>query len=113
MGSVETLQQTKGGVGILLVQISGRLVGQQKSRASGQSASDCRPLLLSTGERSRRIIPPLPQANLVKPLPRVAERLRTTGAPQQQGHCDILHCREVGQQMVSLPDKTHRTAAKL
>ena len=58
------------------------------------------------------MIRPIFQANLRKPLPRHPQRRSEIFAAQQQRHSYIFCSRKIRQQLMTLPEKTHRAVSK-
>ncbi len=112
MRAVQPFQQLKHSPSILLVQISGRFICQQHGRPSDERPGNGDALLFPSGEFPCAVIRPIFQANLRKPLPRHPQRRSEIFAAQKQRHGYIFCSRKIRQQLMTLPEKTHRAVSK-
>jgi hypothetical protein len=106
--AMQPLQQLEHSPSILLVQISGRFICQQHARPGDERPGNRYALLFPSGEFPCAVIGPLFQANLRQPLPRHPQRGSKIFAAQQQRHGYVFRSRKIRQQLVALPQKSHR-----
>ena len=89
------------------VEISRRLVGEQKARLGDECARDRHPLLLSTRQLARLVVQPIREADALqcslRELPRVLLLARTV---VQQRQLDVIERRRPREQVESLKDET-------
>ena len=95
MRAVQPLQQPKHSPGILLVQISGRFIGEQHSRPCNQRPSNRHTLLFSARKLSCTVIGSILEPYLRQPLARLRKRFRLWLTAHEQRHRYIFCCREI------------------
>src|SRR6266404_3249838 len=111
--AVQPFQQLEHSPSILLVQISRRFICQQHARPSDERPGDRDALLFPSGEFTCAVIGPVFQANLREPLPRHPQRGSKIFAAHQQRHGYVFRSRKIGQQLMTLPQKSDGTIPKL
>ena len=100
------------GVGGVLVEIAGRLVGEHQRRLVGERAGDRDALLLAARQLGRAMLEPLAKAERAEQLlGALTGRLRL-GAADELREDDIFGRVELGQQVVELVDEAEQVAAK-
>ena len=109
---MQPFQQLKHGPSILLVQISGRFICQQHGRLGDERPSDRDTLLFPSGKLPCAVIGPVCKADFREPLPRRCQRGSEILAAQQQRHSYIFGSRKIRQQLMPLPQKSHRAISK-
>ena len=92
------------------VEISGRLVGQQETRAIDEGPSEGHPLLLAAAQLCRVVVLAIPEANLTEEIAPPVERV--PGTCQFSRHENVLKGRQCGQQLEILKDEPHVFIAK-
>ena len=93
-----------------LVEIAGRLIGQENCRLGRERARERDALLLAAGKLGRIMLPPLAQAHGVK-LARGA-LVRICDAGEFQRHGNVLDRRHGGNEMKRLKHDAHVAAAE-
>ena len=88
------------------VQGAGRLIGQNHLPAVHQRAGDTDPLLLAAGELRRLIFRPLSQTKPYQQIMRPGQALSSLGPGIHRRDFNVLRCRQVRKQMVTLENKT-------
>src|SRR5580704_1195929 len=110
---VKTLHQPENILGAAVVQVSGRFIGEQQSRAIHQSARNRHALLLASGKFTGTLFGSTGQPHLCEPFAGRLERLSPGHAPNQQRHRYILGGREIRQQVMTLPYQPNAAVAIL
>ena len=96
------------------IQISSRFVGQQDGRLADQGPRQSDPLLLPAGKLPRAMPScAIAKAYLLKPFHPAAGCLRLGPAANQQRHHHVFQRRELGQQIVTLPDESHLPVSEI
>ena len=94
----------------LAVEIAGRLVGEQHVGVGDDRAGDGDALLLAAGKLGRRMVPPVPEADLVERRHRRLAPLRLVLAAIEQGQLDIFERVGAGEQVEALEDEAEIAA---
>src|SRR5208282_2747981 len=110
---VQPAQQGEDGLRGVLVQIAGRFVGKQKGRLAGKRACDGHALLLSPREFRRAMPAALREPHPFQPVTRRGQGFIHRHASQQQRKRGVFFRRKIGQQVVSLPDKSNPPIPKI
>jgi hypothetical protein len=113
VGPVQALHQVEDGLGVLLIEVAGGLIGQEHGRIVHQRARNGRSLLLPAGEFARAVVCAGGQSHLFEPMIRLTESFAARDSAHQQGHGYILSCREVRQEMVPLPNEANGSVSKV
>ncbi len=93
-----------------LVEISGRLVGEQDSRIDGEGAGQCDPLLLTARELARCMIGSVGETDLLECRGRLRADVAAPGEFQWQHY--ILQCGEAGHQLERLENEADTPRAQ-
>ena len=112
MTLVQPLHQIEDVVGGGLVQVAGRLVGQQQPGIVDQRAGQSHTLLLAAGELARAMFAARLKANFLEPMRRRFLRRQLCHATGQQRQGHILLRRKLRQQVMELPDVADFAIAK-
>src|SRR5262252_7166110 len=110
---MEPGDQIKNRVRGPVVEISGRLIGQQYPGLGNARPGQGHALLFAAGKFSGAVMRTRLQSNLAQPLDSFGLDLRPPLSPDQQRHGDVFERRELRQQIVELPDKTDLAVAKI
>jgi acyl-CoA thioesterase I len=113
--AVQFEHQVDDGLAGTRVQASGGLVGEQYSRPDHERAGQRHALLLTTGQRARRMRQPPAQADAFQELARQLLGLRTPGPPLRrdlQRESDVLERSQVRQQLERLEHETDTLGAQ-
>ena len=111
---MEALDQIENAFGAPFVQVSGRLVRQKQRGLIHQGTRDRHSLLFAAGKFSRTLPRARSPARPRPANPSPLSALRPRRLPSnQQGHRHIFRRREIRQQVMPLPHKTHHTIAIL
>src|SRR6478672_2194059 len=105
-------KQVVQALAVVVVQVPGRLVREQHRRIVRQRASNCRALLLSTGERSGPMLHPAPKANALEQRHRPLLRLFVLYPTNPQWHHHVLERGELAQEMVELEHESDRAVSQ-
>jgi hypothetical protein len=103
---VQVEQQFADGMGVLAVEVPGRLVGQQQRRLLDERARDGHSLPFAAGEFGRPVVESVCQSHALEQLPGV--RLRVCGARvavDQRGNQHVLQHRTLREKVVVLEDE--------
>src|SRR5215470_16920052 len=110
---VQPGQKREHSVGGGAIKIAGRLIGEQEARLGDQGASQSQPLLFATGQFARAVVTTMFESNLTQPRGCLLEgRIARTSARHER-HSDVFQRRELGQEVVELPDVADFTVAEL
>ncbi len=110
---MQALHELEYGLRVPLVQIPGRLIGQQKRRLIHQRASNGHTLLLAAGELSRSVLRAAGQSDFLEPTACNPKRFPKCDTTDELRHRYVFRRCEVGQQVMPLPDKSNGAAAKV
>ena len=97
---------------VSVVEIAGRLIGQQDFRGVGNCARDGDPLLLTAGKLRRSMVKPLGEAQVLQDLARVGFRIFLRGAEDELGQHHVFERTEFRQQVMKLVDEAELGATK-
>ena len=104
----QLLQQAHDVVPGALVQVAGRLVGQQHLGLLDQRAGDRHPLLLASGHLSGQVPQPLAETHILQRRRGAGPPLRRPDAQRHQGHLHVLQRVQRRDQVEGLEDEPHR-----
>ncbi len=110
--AMEPGNQFKNRVRCAAVEVSGRLIRQQKLGLGDKRPGQSHTLLFTAGKFSRPVMRALLQTHLVQPSRSFSLRLRLGKSPQQKRHGHVFQCRKFRQQVVELPDETELMVAE-
>ena len=88
-----------------VVEIAGRLVGEQNLRRVGERTCDGNPLLLASGELGRKVVTAPGETDTIDEL---ASAVGRSGSPAQlEGHLHVLLCSQRGNELKALKNEAH------
>jgi hypothetical protein len=95
-----------------VIQIAGRLIGQQQFGGSDKRPRHRDPLLLASRHFAHFVIHPVRQTDALQHLPRGRRRFLSTVAADEPRHHRVLKRRKLRQQMVELEHETDVTVSE-
>ena len=109
---VQIGQQFQDSLGVLTIEISGRLIGEQDRRPVHECPRNCNALLLATGERTRFVLHSIRNSQDIQNLLKLRRELR--GSVSYELHDpNVVFRGQRGQEIVFLEYETDRVSAEL
>ena len=88
-----------------LVEVPGRLIGEEQGWMTNQRTRNCNALLFTAGKRPRSMDGPIRQPHPVEQCASARFALAGRKSANAEGHFDVFERRELRQQMVELEDE--------
>ena len=105
--SVQLPHQGDDLVGVLAVEVAGRLVGPDDRGVVDERTGDRHALALAARELVGHVLGPVAQAHELERIERLAPRLLRRDAGDEQRQLDVLDRAQHGHQVVELEDEAH------
>src|SRR5581483_3079079 len=100
------------GLGVLRIQVAGRLIGQHDGGPGNEGAGDGYPLLFAAAQFGGPVIKPATDREQLAEMVKILEVQRLLAAADGVRNLDIAHGREGRQQVEFLKDKADAMFAK-